>query len=153
MRWTEAQTQTFLSEAWDEMEVAQALMARKYGLPADRWNMDQSEGTIRLSTSAKSTFVFDATAVGSLANGSWMWAWANESILPGFSRESAELKKLRKTTGLSFFTEPVWDDLNEEDGWKASAVALKTLGGLGVFRCPISPDSSLFVLLRERFNA
>lgn len=153
MTWSEAELSAFIDESWNEMEVVQDLLERNHGLLSRAWNLDQTKGIILLTAKDKSTLVFDVSAVGSISNGSWMWAWANQSILTSLSQESLELKGLAKVTGLRFFNDPVWDDVNDEDGWRASAIALKVLGGLGIYRCPISPEDSLFLLLRERFNA
>lgn len=153
MAWSEEEIDSFFEAAWSELEVAQDLLARRFNLPYGRWDMEQTTATITLSGEGKPDIVFDAVAIGSLANGSWMWSWANRGILEGFSSECRELKKLAKTTGLRFFDTPLWEDADEEDAWQATAIALKTLGGLAAYRCPLSNGTDLFVILRERFNA
>lgn len=153
MSWNQEQINAFAAEAWDALETAQAAFERDFDLEGRGWQLDQEEATITLSAEGKAPLVFDAVAVGSLAQKTWMWAWANDSILDKLSEESAALKQLTESSGLKFFAQPVWEDAVEDDAWNAAAIALKVLGGTAVYRCPITPDSSLFVLLRERFNA
>ncbi len=153
MSWNQDEINAFAAEAWERLESAQAALERNFDLEGRNWQMDQQECTITLTAEGKSPLVFDAVAIGSLANKTWMWAWANDSILDSFSAESAELKQLTETSGLKFFAQPLWEDAVEDDAWNAAAIALKVLGGTAVYRCPITPDSSLFVLIRERFNA
>lgn len=153
MSWNQEQINAFAAAAWEELEAAQAAFERNFDLEHRHWQMDQQKGTVTLTAEGKAPLIFDALAIGSLAHKSWMWAWANDSILESFSGESAELKKLTEASGLKFFAQPVWDDAVEDDAWNAAAIALKVLGGTAIYRCPITPDSSLFVLLRERFNA
>lgn len=153
MSWSQAQIEAFTAEAWEEMDAAQADFSRRFDLDDRHWQLDQQQGTVMLAAEGKAPLTFDAIAIGSLGKSTWMWAWANDSILESFSAESAGLKQLTETSGLKFFTQPLWEDAIEDDAWCAAAVALKVLGGTAVYRCPVARDTSVFVLLRERFNA
>ncbi|WP_282609306.1 DUF6882 domain-containing protein [Pelagibius sp. Alg239-R121] len=153
MTWSQEQINSFASEAWEGLESAQTQLERNFDLEGRHWHMDQESATVTLSAEGKAPLTFDAIAIGSLSNNSWMWGWANESILETFSAETAKLKQLTESSGLKFFAQPVWDDAVEDDAWNAAAIALKVLGGVGIYRCPVTEESSLFVLLRERFSA
>ncbi len=153
MSWSQQEIEAFTAEAWEGLEAAQSALTRRFDLEGRDWQMDQQQGTVTLTGEGRAPLTFDAIAIGSLAKTTWMWAWANDSILENFSSQSAELKQLTETSGLAFFAQPLWEDAIEDDAWSAAAIALKVLGGTAVYRCPIAADTSLFVLLRERFNA
>ncbi len=153
MSWNQKEIEAFTAEAWEVLEAAQSALMQRFGAEAPAWQMDQQSGTITLTGDGKAPVIFDAVAIGSLSNSTWMWAWANDSVLESFSAESTGLKQLTEISGLRFFAQPRWEEAIEEDAWSAAAFALKLLGGTAVYRCPVAPDTDLFVLLRDRFNA
>jgi hypothetical protein len=50
--------------------------------------------------------VAQASLLGSWSNESWLWAWANGSILKPVARAAREVKKLGKRLGVSELVEP-----------------------------------------------
>src|SRR5262249_17531247 len=95
--------------------------------------------------------VADICVVGSVseAEGSFRWAWANESIPSQARRDLEKVRVFGEGNGLDLLTTPEWRGSRSE-GLEMSAVAARLLDAAGVW-IETSPDITLFfALLRFR---
>ena len=131
---SDADLATIVMQGEDMMEqLAQA--HRTWGLgSAERWDLDQSTGQI--------TWVFpDKTATASaqiLASynrgaGSWLWAWANDSVLPELSRDSRAIRDWAEANGHTNLTAPKVD-ASDEVADTLTAIALRVTRATGFYR-------------------
>src|SRR5688572_12372966 len=124
------------------------MMNLKYGIGQyEQWSLDQPRGTLEFLRDSRIALSCPIIALGSFTAGSWKWAWANDSLLPQLTAESAKLKALKERTGMEIFEMASFEATNEMP-WELSGMALRELGGLGAYRCP-SRASDLFVIIKE----
>ncbi|MBV6701796.1 hypothetical protein KV557_32635 [Kitasatospora aureofaciens] len=89
---------------------------------ADRWGLDQRTGVITWTFPDK-TASAPAQILGtySPSSASWLWAWANESILPEMSREARAVRDWAEAHGHGALTEP---EVEADERAAATLVAL-----------------------------
>lgn len=64
-----------------------------------------------------------------------MWGWANNSLIPARRERASALKALADQTGEGLFARPGLFPIKDEPmAWDLSAIAVRHLGALGVFR-------------------
>ena len=118
--------------------VAQLAQAhRSWGLgSADRWGLDQTTGLITWTFPDK-TATAPAQILGSFSpgSGSWMWAWANPSILPEMSRDAKSLREWGQVRGHDAFTCPKVD-ADEQTAATLAALAVRITEATGFYRGP-----------------
>jgi len=148
MAWTDAQIDEYVAGAFKLLESVQDQLEKEYGFGHfERWDLDQESRNLTLSNSSGSAVTCKVYALGTYGGGFWKWAWANSSLLDGFSRKSNEMKKLASIIGLDVFEAESFE-ADENMPWEIAGMALKEIGGLGVYRCP-SKQSELFVLIES----
>ena len=146
MAWSEEQFDQYVEEAYALIESAQSKLEQQYGLGHfERWDLDQTTEKLVFSNSSGPAVTCNVYALGTYGGGIWKWAWANDSILPSFSQKSRGLKKLASLSGMDVFELEAFE-ADESMPWEISGMALKEIGGLGVYSCP-SKSSSLFVVI------
>lgn len=132
--------------AWIDAVTAghHALREKQHALESDygisrfeRWDYDQSAGTLTFSDGGVPRVVADIEFVGSVseANGTWLWAWANfHNEAPVVSRIGA-VREFGEARGFLHLTVPLWKG-DAVDGWELSGVAAQVQGAQGVYRVP-----------------
>ena len=148
MAMTNDQFDAFVADSVRLVQETAGALNSRYGIgDFNKWDLDQESATLVFSNDSKKRAVCSVAAIGSIAKGAWRWAWANSSILPPLSVESSKLKALAETTGMDIFSNEslVIDD---DMPWELCGMALKELGGLGVYRCGTS-EPSLFVIIKS----
>lgn len=103
---------------------------------ADHWGLDQTTGLITWTFPDK-TATAPAQILGSYSpsGGTWMWAWANESILPAMSRDSLAVRTWAEANGHDAFTIPR-PDADAEQAASLVAVAVRVTKATGYYRAP-----------------
>lgn len=114
-------------------QLAQAHMTWGLGT-ADRWGLDQTTGLITWTFQDK-TATASAQILGSHnpSTGTWLWAWANSSILPAMSRDSLVVRDWGASGGHHAFTEPKLD-VDPEQAGSLTAVAVRITRATGFYR-------------------
>ncbi|QKW23430.1 hypothetical protein HUT16_33970 [Kitasatospora sp. NA04385] len=131
-----AELEALVAEGFERIDrLAEAHV--QWGLgTADRWGLDQRTGLI--------TWTFpDRTAVAaaqilatwSPRGESWMWSWANGSILPGLSRDARAVRDWAGARGHAALTTPT---LDADAGAAAAlaALAVRVTRAAGFYRGP-----------------
>ncbi|WP_326741042.1 DUF6882 domain-containing protein [Streptomyces sp. NBC_01022] len=124
-------------------QLARAHMSWGLG-SADRWDLDQTTGIISWTFPDK-TASAPAQILGSFssASGSWLWAWANESILPAMSRDAGVFRDWAEAQGHPHLAQPKID----ADVTAAStlvALAVRVTNATGYYKSPGS-NSTLII--------
>ena len=114
-------------------QLARAHMSWGLG-SADRWGLDQRTGIITWSFPDK-TATAPAQIIGSYnpSAASWLWAWANESILPEMSRHSHTIRDWAEAHGQLALTEPKIH-ADEEKAATLAALAVRITQATGFYR-------------------
>ncbi|WP_076012928.1 DUF6882 domain-containing protein [Alteromonas abrolhosensis] len=145
--WTDKQIDDYVDSCFNEMEVKNSEARDNFGLGSFyRFDFDTKKGHIIFSKDDEELRV-KVNLICSVdeSKETLQWAWANKSLPSHMSAASRELRQLSSKTGLEIFDSEVWK-ATEDEGWEMAAIALREIGGLAVYRCPLGP-SKLFVLL------
>ncbi|MFI7673909.1 DUF6882 domain-containing protein [Actinophytocola sp. NPDC049390] len=108
---------------------------RTWGLgTADRWDLDQRTGIISwtfphgvASAPAQIVASYNPSA------GSWLWSWANQSILPGMSRDAHAMREWGAANGVAVLTQPKVDT-DDETAASLAALAVRITRATGFYR-------------------
>lgn len=136
---TDEEFDAFLEQTREELQRKQDALMAKYRLGTfpSYW-FNQPSGTLEFRD-GKGTAHIGATVVpiGSHAPAAstWMWAWANESIVPDLRIRAEALRELAGATGMELFDRPVIN-VTEEMPWELTAVAVHQLRAAGAYRAP-----------------
>lgn len=116
-------------------QLARAHMSWGLG-SADGWGLDQRTGLITWTFSDK-TATAPAQILGSFspASGSWLWAWANESILPEMSRDARSVRDWAEAHGHHSLAQPKID-ADEHAAATLAALAVRITEATGFYRGP-----------------
>ncbi|WP_236653345.1 DUF6882 domain-containing protein [Streptacidiphilus melanogenes] len=134
-----------LLQAEDMIEqVGRAHMSWGLG-SADRWDLDQRTGVITW-TFPDRTAAAPAQILGSFAPGagSWMWAWANRSLLPEMSRDSRRFCDWAEANGHPGLAQPKID-ADEQAASTLAALAFRVTRATGFYKGP-GANSSYVVI-------
>ncbi|MCX4785585.1 MULTISPECIES: DUF6882 domain-containing protein [unclassified Streptomyces] len=103
---------------------------------ADRWDLDQTTGIITWTFPDK-TATAPAQILGSFSpgSGSWLWAWANKSILPDMSRDARRFRDWAEANGHPALAQP---EINADEQGASTLVALavRVTGAAGYYKGP-----------------
>ncbi len=126
---------TLLLEGQDMIGRLAQAHAHAWGLgTADQWALDQGTGRITW-TFPDRTATAPAQILGSHSPGagSWLWAWANDSIIPEMSRDAAAVRDWGEAHGHAALTTPKLV-ADEEQAATLAALALRISGASGFYR-------------------
>jgi hypothetical protein len=146
-------------DQWDFPSLVEAAMSglrlqteahKSWGLGRfARWDLDQQDGRLVFSDPSLGTAKAPAQIAGSLdlASGTWLWAWANPSVLPSLARHSDAVRALGERRGFERLTTAEWR-ATEADAWAMAAICNLINGTQGAYRGP-APGSSFFITFGE----
>lgn len=114
-------------------QLARAHMSWGLG-SADRWDLDQRTGLITWTFPDK-TATAPAQIIGSYnpSTASWLWAWANESILAEMSLDSRSIRDWAEAHGQPALAEPRIH-ADEEKAATLAALAVRITRATGFYR-------------------
>jgi len=139
-----------VSNAIDELQAKQDQLQERFDLSKhERWDYDQETGEIVFSNAGVPAVAARFQIVGSIstADDTWLWSWANFSLVPEISEQLVAVREFGEKEGFANLTVPKWPG-TEEDGWELTAVAAKTLNADGAYRTP-SKAGFLYLLLMD----
>lgn len=90
-------------------EAAQAVLTARYGIGrrGGVWAYDQKTRELRFSAEG-TVVVARASLLGSWSNESWLWAWANDSIVKPVAEASRKLRDAAAPLGIPELTSPMY---------------------------------------------
>lgn len=140
MAMTLEQFQAFVAGNVTDLQAKQADLERRFSLSGfDRWWFDQPTGLLQFENDdGKARVEAPFTEIGSysLKTRTWVWGWANGSVLEPQRKKSSRLRSLAELTGFDVFRRGVWE-ATESLAWELTALAVGHLGAQGAYRCPM----------------
>jgi hypothetical protein len=118
-------------------------------LPRFDWNQEQ--GRITFTGPNQPPVVADIQFVGSWSEkaGTWMWAWANESVLESMKKEVQEVLEFGRLNQLIELIDPVWK-APLEAAWDMTTLSCYILQSDMAYRAPDSQSPGFtFLSLRN----
>ncbi|THA80309.1 DUF6882 domain-containing protein [Streptomyces sp. A0592] len=101
---------------------------------ADRWGLDQKTGLITCTFPDKTATAPAQILAGfTPSSGSWLWAWANESILPEMSRDARSVRDWAEAHGRHALTQAK-ADADEQVAASLAALAVRITRAAGFYR-------------------
>jgi hypothetical protein len=102
-----------------------------------RWDYNFDAGTLTFSENGVPKVIATIQVIGStsISGGTWMWAWANESLPATVTEAVRRVRAFGQEENLAQLTQECLPD-DENLGWGMSAVAAKILRSKGAYRCP-----------------
>lgn len=100
-----------------------------------RFFWDQDRETIEFSDMGVVKVVARIQFVGSISNktNTWLWSWANDSVLPGIRESLWAVKAYGERNDFWQLHVSKWE-ADETDGWTMTAIAAKLLKAKGAYR-------------------
>ncbi|MDF7776651.1 hypothetical protein P1X14_15445 [Sphingomonas sp. AOB5] len=139
-----------LREACAWLTSQNILLAREHALGLEQdYTFDQDTGELVLRFGEGHALVLRAEVLGSFdpSDRSFMWGWANPSIVSDREADATRLKADGERLGLAALTTPVqivtFDELQP-----LIALAAHDAGADGVYRCIVNDSSSVFLSIR-----
>jgi hypothetical protein len=139
----------FLTLANEYLRAQQKRLKAEYGLGTwQRFDMDQTTGTLTFSTAGKAGVIADIQVVGSTSKltDTWLWSWGNASILDAMKQDMATVRTYGETHGFDRLTTRKWGG-DDADGWEMTAAAY-ILRPQGAYRAP-DDKSAVFMIMRK----
>ena len=104
---------------------------------AARWDLDQSRGDLIFTFNDGVIATCPAQIIGSFNKnaGSWLWSWANPSIVDVLKRDALKVKDYGQRHQITRLTSDKWTGA-EEDAWAMAALACKLCDAQGSYRGP-----------------
>jgi hypothetical protein len=129
----------YLQERQNQLEARYRLES----CPRYDWYQDSAE--LVFSSGGKPVVVADIQFVGSIStrSRSWMWSWANQSLLESAKSRIREVRAFGDAHAFLKLASAYWE-ADEVDGWEMTAVAAFLLKAKGAYR---SPDERGFTFL------
>jgi hypothetical protein len=103
----------------------------------EHYHYDQETGKLVFSSNDIVHVISDFQVVGSVSTRSntWLWAWANESILSGVRQAAEAVRAFGEREQITEVVEPYWP-ADETDGWAMTALTAYLTQAKGGYRCP-----------------
>jgi hypothetical protein len=142
----------FLDECLKELDQRQKACVAQWGIDGcERWEVDQSQGTITFTNTKTGHHKVVATVqiIGTYSadDKMWFWSWANDTISSNLQKDALELKAYGTKNMRMRLTEKGWKgDLH--DAWQMTALAVKLVGGDAAYRGPAGP-MDVFMVIRD----
>lgn len=132
-------------KAMNDLQTKTAAHASLWGLgDAERWSLDQDQGNL-VFTFPDKVVTCKAQIIGSWDQklGTWMWAWANESVEKQLAVQSRKIRAYGVEHKIAKLTKAEWA-ATEDEAWKIAALACLIGDAQGVYRGPAG-DISVFI--------
>lgn len=132
------------------LEERQQRLQQEFGIGAhERYDWDQDAGQLVFSSGGKVQLIADIVFVGSVSTRShtWLWSWANQSILESVKGRMRELRRYGEQNRIIKLAAARWN-ATERDGWEMTAIASLLLGAQGAYRTPGRNGCTFMVMTR-----
>jgi hypothetical protein len=125
-----------------------ALLDYKIG-SYERYDCHQETGQLIFSSSGRPQVIADIVWAGSVStlSNTWLWSWANPSILESCKERIREVRHYGEEHGLMKLAVARWSAI-EQDGWDMTAIASLLLGAVGAYRAPSTNHATFLIMTR-----
>jgi hypothetical protein len=133
----DADVGVLLLQGHDMIEQTAEAHRQRWGFgSADRWELDQVEGLLRFTFSDRvAEAPVQILGTYSPAGGSWMWAWANDSLTDALCVASEKVRAWGEQQGQAMLTTARMQ-VGEEQAAALAALAFRVSGLSGFYRAP-----------------
>ena len=139
-------------EAYEYLNEQQEICETKYLLSLhERWFYDQETGLIIFYNEDKVYLRIKFEAVGSISliSNTWLWSWANSTVLANTRIDIIKMKEYGERDKFEKLFLNKWD-ADMYDGWEMTAIAAYLLKAKGAYRAPNeTKDIFSFKLFKE----
>jgi hypothetical protein len=117
-----------------------------------RWDWNQESSQLVFSNDGVAAVICDVVFVGSVSTRSntWMWAWANKSVLEGVKADIRKVRAYGEEKNFEKLAGAYWS-ATERDGWVMTAISTQVLGGIGAYRSPDDDGFTFMVVTAARW--
>ncbi len=136
-----------LRAARDWLSETQVRDVRRFALGEERrWYVDQTTRSLTLVHPDQLRLELNVEMLGSFnpRNGTFRWAWSNNSVEPSFARASEAIRRHPETIGFESFEAPIFRAAFE-DCQDLVALAARLSGFAGIYRAITSDHVSAFL--------
>jgi len=142
--------ETFLDSCYEELRKKQDVLINEYDMGSfEEFWFDQETKTLQFKTGGEVKLEFYVVLIGSWSakSNTWMWAWANESVVDEMRAESSRIKELAVVTGNEIFemTNFAADEYNAHE---FVSMAVHHLGALGMYSAPSDMLKTYMALMK-----
>lgn len=119
--------------SYEYLNEQQAICQEEYLLGLDKkWYYDQETGLIIFYNDDKIILRIKFEAVGSVSqvSNTWLWAWANDSVLENTTTEILKVKEHGWRAGFEKLVNSKWE-ADMYDGWEMTAISAYLLKAKG----------------------
>jgi hypothetical protein len=142
----------FVANCKERLKTKQETLAKEFEIGTwASWGYDQATNVLTFKDEAGVVRVEAVTTfLGSFSPGagSWMWGWANMSLLQAVRAPANALKRLAEATGIEAFGSQGKLEADEEMAWGLAAMGVEQLGSLGCYR-GAAGRSSVFLAIDQ----
>ena len=141
----------FVEQSVEELDQKQEMLTDQFGLGtwSDFW-FDATQSRLQFKDDTGRVQVeADIMIIGTFSENSntWQWAWANKSLPDPIRKQSRELQKLEKVTGVEVFTSPTID-VDDAMTWELTAMSVRHLSALGCYSMPNGPITIFLAIIK-----
>jgi hypothetical protein len=125
-----------VDQAMAELQAKNAALQAVIHFEDTKWLLDQDKGTISFD-SQKIHAAAPVQIIGTYntADGTWLWAWDNPSLVKGLARDSQVVREYGQKQGIAPLTTRKLN-CDEADCWEFTALACKLCKAEGAYRGP-----------------
>ena len=144
---TDEEFEKYMNLCFQEIGTRQNELLEQYGLQNYKdFYYSQTTGTLQFKTEGKVGIEFEVIQIGSWSSisGSWMWAWANESVT---DQKSVKIKELAEITGYDIFSLEAFE-AKESTAHQLTAISAYYLDAIGYYIAPFGELKSFMALIK-----
>jgi len=141
---------TFVGDCRQSLSELQQSLKSRFDIGSyERYDYDQANKKIIFSNQGKPGLIADFEVVGTFSrpNGTWMWSWANFSLMAKVRTRMKRVRELGEQRQFPRLTTFHWSG-DECDAWDMAAIASQVLRAQGVYRSP-GESSDMFMTLSK----
>ena len=142
-----------ICESFAYLDEKQKAFLDKYKLREhNRWDWDQERCKLLFSHDGVPQVEADIHFSGSYSEKSetWLWAWANDSLLEPIKKASQDIKTLGENLGLKQLEAAMWS-ATDVDGWEMTSVMAKHMNAIGAYRTHCDSGYTYMVVTAARW--
>jgi len=98
--------ETYISRGREQLKLRSALHQQMFQIDRAAWDVDQLSGFIRFESPGGVVTTAPVQILGTYADGTWTWAWANPGVSPKLTQEAELLRGYGQGHGVADLTVP-----------------------------------------------
>ncbi len=87
--------------------------------------------------------------VNSTQSNTWMWAWANDSLLELVKADAKKILALGEELGFVNLVAGLWE-ADSVDGWEMTSIMAEALNAIGAYRTP-SDNGFTYMIVKKAY--